>query len=425
MLLEQNLNMEKETIPFGYAKSYMFKQALSKASPHQIVYHHGIGAYSDLKSGKIFLPFVEPLDLGDLHTLLEHEEGHFKITKDEAVIPLAMDIAKARKVLNVLEDILVNEKMSKGRLEKVFKKLGGESLQITLWEHYSEGEKKKLVNKLKGKLFKDMDTKEIIKTIKDAVEVRKSFDSVGKFVRTHYRVFKRLYDVFIDDLPDDIPGPGPGKYLENHHLSNRELVKKIKKMLINLKVNSEEFARKEQYYGKRINRKYFEDVMCIKPFIQQDSRHVFLRPKVLILLDCSGSMMGQPEIRAKSFIEACLDTLDCTVIGHNQCYHVVTNDKKEVNELPMTGDEWFDKLKPKDYSCDVFVVVTDLHIDDDEAKGLFEFGKFMKAKYKYLLGCSFEHYYKHKFLNAVFKKYYVGNYEQYIEFAKKLANKLV
>jgi len=426
MLLEQNfLSMKKEIIPFGYAKSYIFKQALNKATPHQVIYHHNVGAYSDLKRGKIYLPFIEPLDLGDLKVILKHEEGHFKITKDEAIIPLTMNIIKARKVLNILEDILVNEEMSKNKLEKVFKKMGGESLQITLWKHYSKKEKEKLINKLKGKLFKYMDTEKITKTIEETVKDRKSFDSVNKFVSSHFSVFEKFYDIFENELPKDIPGSGPGDYTRNYCLPDPKLVKKIEKILKNLKVNLEEITHKEHLYGKRINRKYFEDILCIKPFIQQEAKQVFLRPKVLILLDCSGSMLGQPEVKAKSFIEACLNTLDCKVIGHNQCYHVITDNKEEINKLPMTGDEWFNKLKPEDYSCDVFVVMTDLNIDNGEADGLFDFGKSVKAKYKYLLCCSLEHYLNYDNLNAVFKRYYVGKPKQYIEFAKKLANNLI
>jgi len=415
----------EDTIPFGYAKSYIFKQALSKLTPHTLHYQHDRSAYSDLRNGRIYLPFIEPLDLGDLKVLLEHEEGHFKITKDEAIIPTGINLNKARKVLNVLEDILVNESISRSRLERVFKKLGGESLQVTLWNQYRKDEKEKVVKRLKGKLFKNLDTKEIIDTIEETVKSRKKYDRVSKFVSYDYSMFDRFYKIFKEEMPNDLPGNGPGRYDILHYLPDPELVKKFKKIFQNLKVNVEEIANKEQFYGKRINRKYVEDVVCIKPFIQRVTSQAFLRPKVLLLLDCSGSMHGKPEIKAKSFITACLETLDCKVIGHNQYYHIITDNKEEVIKLPMTGDENFNKLKPEDYNCDVFVTVTDLNIDSAEAKGLLEFGKHIKAKYRYLLICSSEYYSSYPILNEVFRRYFVGDSKQYIEFAKKLANNLV
>jgi len=416
----------EDIVPFSYAKSYIFKQALSKATPRRLYYQHDRAAYSDLYSNKIYLPFIEPLDLGDLKVLLKHEEGHFSITKDEAVIPIgSVNLSKAKKVLNVLEDILVNESISRNRLERVFKKLSGESMQVTLWNQYSRDEKEKVVNKLKGKLFKDIDTQKIIETIEKTVEIRKKYDRVSKFVSHDFNAFKEFYDVFAEEMPKDVPGNGPAKYTESFRMPNPELVKKFRKIFQNLKINVEEITNKEQFYGKRINRKYLEDAMCIKPFLQRVTSHSLLRPKVLVLLDCSGSMQGKPEIKAKSFITACLDSLDCKIIGHNQYYHVVTGNTEEVNKLPMTGDEHFNTLKPEDYSCDVFVTVTDMNIDESEAQGLLEFGKHVKAKYKYLLVCSHEYYTRYQSLNEIFKRYFVGDSNHYIEFAKKLANKLV
>ena len=421
----KNINVVKDTIPFGYAKSYIYKQALNRLSPYFVHYQHERAAYSDLMSNIIYLPFIEPLDFGDLKVLLEHEEGHFKITKEDAKVPVSLDITKARKVLNILEDMLVNESIPRNRLERVFKKLGGESLQITLWSQYSKDEKERVVNRLKGKLFKDLDTKEIIKTIETTIKDRKSFDGVNRYVNTHFEKFKKFYNIFKSDLPRDIPGNGPAEYNSGYYLPDVGLTNKFRKIFQNLKVDVEYIGNKEQFYGKRINRKYLESLVCLKPFLQRVSSHIFSRPKVLLLLDCSGSMIGQPEIKAKSFIAACLDTLDATLIGHNQYYHVVTKNKTEASKLPMTGDECFDKLKPEDYSSDVFVVISDLDISRGEARGLLRFGKHVKAKYKYLLVCSTDYYSAYPSLNEVYKRHFVGDPKQYIEFAKKLTNNLV
>jgi len=416
----------KNLQPFGYTKAYIFKKHLSKLIPYNLKYHHGRTAFSDLSSKTIYLPFVEPLDLKDLKILLEHEAKHFEITKEPIKVTKSHDLNKVKLAANVLEDIIVNETLSRKDLETVFKKLNAPSLQLTLWQHYNSEEKIKVVKKAKqNKVLKDsISDEEIIKTIDETVKTRKKYNSAKDFEWMKPALFKKYCDLF-EKPPVDSPGDGPAEMDYKGRPPDYNLVKQFERLLKAWRVKTEDSFRTEEFIGKRLNRKFIENLTHWKPFIKQYEIRTIKKPKVLILLDCSGSMGGAVEIIAKSFITACLRTIDCKVIAHNQYYHLITNIPEELAKLPMDGDECFDKLSPQEFKCDVFMVVTDINISPSESEGLYNFAQSIRATHKYLLGCSAVHFNNHLHLNRVFKRYYVRNASQFAEFAKKLVGQFI
>ena len=407
--------------PFSFTKSFIIKRKLQKLTDKRIIYQYNIKtAYCNLKTNTIYLPFVEPLEFSDLKILLEHEKKHFEITKKVAKLRADVNLVKAQKVLNLLEDIIINESISRKRLETVFKKLRADTEQLTLWQHFDDKEKITMTNKLKrAGIFKDIDTEKIIDTIDKTVKIRKEYSSLHDFVSCKYSTFKEYYNLFDDSVSDD-PGDGPGEYDLHYNLPDWDLMKKFEKLIKNLKTVSTEEYRDETFVGHRINRKFFEDISCIKPFTKKTTVTSVNLPKIVILLDCSGSMAGYSEKVAKSFIVACLRHLDATLIAHNQYYTNVIKNPETAIKLPMTGDEHFHKLQPQQYSCDIFIVITDVDISEEEARGLKEFGEKVSAKRKYILCVDSDYYSAHDELDKTFTRVLIDDTAKFIEFVKKL-----
>jgi len=406
--------------PFPFWKSHIIKSKLTKSTPYRVIYQsHTPTAYSNLTTNTIYLPFIEPLEYGDLVTLLKHEEKHFKVTKKPAYISTRYNIAKAQKILNILEDIIINEGESRSRLERIFKKLGTDSEQITLWGHFSEEEKKKIVDKLKGELFKkDVSTEKIIEVMEKVIKTRKKYDSLREFVYREESVFDEYYRIFVDKSEKYERGDGPCEYDSSYYRPETGIVKTFEKILRNFNIKSSEIFYEKNYIGKRINRSFLENLTEIKPFKRTKEILEMKRPKIIILLDCSGSMKGEPEKLAKAFIVACLRQIDCKVIAHNQYYHIETDNEQTIIKLPMTGDEWFNTINPKMYKTDILAVITDMNISDEEAIGLRRFGEAVKAVRKYIL--CVRNNSKHEELNGVYRRVYIGEKEKFIDFVKRL-----
>ena len=410
---------EKLLKPFPFSKSFLMKKKLQKLTDKKIIYTTSRNAYCNLNTKKIFLPFVEPLEYDDLKTLLEHEEKHFSITKCPAKIPKTINIVKAQRVLNYLEDMVVNKHLKREKLERIFKKLSAEREQLTLWLHYDNKEKLNIIRKLKRlNVFRDIPDEEIVSTIDETIKEREKYDSVRDFVTYSPETFRKYYELFSDNYDDT--GDGPCVYEERYNLPDWDLMKKFEKLIKNLKTVSMEEYRDETFIGHRINRKFFEDISCIKPFNKKTIITSVNLPKIVILLDCSGSMVGYPEKVAKSFIVACLRHLETVLVAHNQYYTNIVKNPETAVKLPMTGDEHFHKLQPKQYSCDIFVVITDMNINDREAKGLKEFGEKVSAKRKYILCVDPEHYSSYPELDNIYRRVAIDTSEKFLQFVKHL-----
>ena len=405
--------------PFPFWKSHVIKNKLTKSTPYKVIYQsHTPTAYSNLITNTIYLPFIEPLEYGDLLTLLKHEEKHFKITKKPACIKTRYNIAKAQKILNILEDIIINEGESRSKLERIFKKLCTDSEQVTLWGHFSEEEKKKIVDRLKGKLFKDISTEKIVEVIEKTIKARKKHESLREFVYKKEEIFDEYYRIFVDKSEDYERGDGPCEYDSSYHIPKTEVIKEFEKIIRNFNIKSSEMFYEKSYIGKRINRSFLENLTEIKPFKRTKEIIETKKPKIVILLDCSGSMIGDPEILAKAFIVACLRHLDCKVIAHNQYYHIETKSERTIVKLSMTGDEWFHLLDPKMYKTDILAVITDMQISDVEAEGLKRFGEAVKAVRKYILCVNYSS--KHEELNRIYHRVHIKEKEKFIDFVKRL-----
>ena len=233
----------------------------------------------------------------DLKTFLDHELLHFEITKKPAKFEKSYNITKAQFVSNILEDIIINEKLKRSSLERVYKKMTGDkekaASMITLWGHFTDEEKRKVVEEgLKKGIFKDKYTvDEIIETIEYTIKERKSENSLYDFVEWYDSTFKKFYNLFRDDTACELaPSNGPAEYDSSYNKPDWNLFKEISKILQRFKIKTQHTTIEKKFYGKRLNRKFYEDPSEIYPFKHKYTKTQIRKPKILCILDCSGSM---------------------------------------------------------------------------------------------------------------------------------------
>jgi len=389
--------MEQQQYPY-YEQYFIRKKLLDYAKKEGFdnikIFNSNLDlSYSDLSINKVFIPFNKKYTLQDFKTMLQHELLHFKLSKN------IYDFGdqQLKIINNVIEDMYINKNINRSKLEQVYKKYSMSGFdkinRLFIWYHLTEEEKERLTDYLAKKgIIKEDGKEEFKKLIDELLEEREKYDDNYSFVNKNIDKLEKLLEFFIIPLPKEV-GDGPCEPDKHYNLPNFDLLKSILKLIRKMKTYSEVVVEYKQFYGKKVNRKYIEDIQEIYPFRHKKTYININKPKITIILDSSGSMKGMPEERAKSFIVPVLQELDAVLIAHNDFKTVITRNPQMSIKIPMQGDERFDKLKEKlkeqnfewPIKTDILICITDLVIDKEEAEGLQKLFNETKARKKYLL----------------------------------------
>ena len=437
--------MIHEKHPYTYVETYFAKRELEKDLKKYsddiklIPGYHGT-ASSNLRARTVALPFTHPLTFSDLKTLLEHEIGHFKITVEPpkfSCYSRSIDLTKANVVCNILDDIIINESQSRAKLEDIHYKLVGNdektlvANRLTLWKHLDYNEKEKVIKVCQevGIIHDDIKIDEIIDIFDDTVDIRKDSSSLYEFIDKDYDDFMDFYELFTDQLYDigGMIGDGHCEYKGYWNPPDKDLYNKLCSYLQRFKYTTQHDTIEKQFYGKRINRRFINKCPDeIYPFKHKYTKTTVHEPTITCILDCSGSMEGSPERRAKSFLCAALKHTRTAVIAHNECFTEIIRDEHTMERLPMDDDESFDKLPNKlkklnyQIKSDFLVVVTDLRIDSDEADGLNKVIEDAQVRKKYLL--CVEPTRINKYPQIKLKRINIADNDRMIKFCKQLVS---
>ncbi len=403
-------------------------------------------SYVDLDVNKVFLPFLKKYSFGDLKILFQHELLHIKKSKKMFI----SDEYEFNYVNNLIEDIYINQFINKNKLISIFKKISKdkndfENMKILLWKHLNEDEKDKLLEKLeKSEVI--IEKEKVKRLLEKILEERENHESNFEFNQINGHLVKQLASLFRIATPQNyqdnkngknknvvptglqnILSNGPSNFPSSYaNLPDFELLKKISKLINNLKSYSEVQVQYKKFYGKKINRKYVEDLTEIYPFKQKNTFVDVKKPNIIIILDCSGSMQGEPEKRAKAFIVPVLQKLNATLIAKNQYYTKITKNPQEAMKLYMEGDDDFDELpeKLKKYGywpikTDILISVSDLEISRSEIEGLNNVIEQINARKKYLLCVNEENMDKYEDIVKI-PRISISDNEKMLNFVKKL-----
>jgi len=421
--------------PYDFVDEYFATRRLERSlrkkghTFEKIYPSSGIEAFSNLYSGAIYLPFKYPFDMFDLETLLNHEVGHFEITQEPAEINvMQFDFEKANTAMNIIEDILVNGELPRRSLERVNKKYTGEKSSLTLWEHYTKEERKKVIEMwIEHGILKEGEIEEIYNVIEKTIKKRKKYDSAKEFYEKNEKgVFTDFYNLLTDSPKAPGIGDGPATMMEKPNHRNERLFKELDKIFRRFNTQRVVEQLEESFIGSRISRRYVESPFELYPFVKNKEKIAIEKPQILGVMDCSGSMVGKAEILAKTFLEALVANTDASIIAMNEDYHRLVKSIMEIETLVMGDDEGFEELpsvafelgvQPK---ADIFLIITDMVLATNELEGLDYFGSKVKASRKYLLCVEASRVFEHEEYFKDFKRIPFEKAENAIELAKRL-----
>ncbi len=420
--------------PYSFYEAYFAKRKLQKLTNKKLIYTTNLTMpHCDLSANTIYLPFVHPLTLKDLKILLKHEELHFKYTKytpDIFILSnnLQRPAATVHKALNYLEDMYINKHISRNDLERIIKKIGHEK-HITLFYHYKDDERKEAIEYMKeiGELKEDINVDEAVELFNEAIEKREKYDSLEEFVKNEEELVSKIIELYNDT--NELVGSGPTPQSNTSVPPDFDLLKKFNKILRRFRTITRETIYEEKMYGKRINRKFIETPVCIKPFVHKYDKTTVHKPNILMLIDTSGSMHGRPMAIAKALVMSILQNCNAKAIFHGQYIHAVVTEPSQVKYIPADGDDDFNTLRveeAKKYNPDIFILISDNIIDKQEALNLYDYVKSINANKKYYLVTCDDDPYDYKFFDEVMKRIIVETDEdKFIEFLKKLVAQYV
>lgn len=391
-----------------YYQRYFLKRKIEKyikdtygeKSGYKIVFPNITYSTSCPITKTILLPPLANISLNTLKILAEHEADHIRMRGeflyDYDYLKRYPMLNVAELVMHIIEDNVINKGLmkdghSKGSICKVMDEFGFKGLSYLSLIDDKEERLKIIKNYIKSGLFKkDAKAEEIDKLIETLV--RKLKRNTREAITSEE--FKRLYKLInvkskVDSDGAHNPTCGAKYHLKSHGISydsGRRLpdfkyVQKIRQIIRRLKVIREEEKENTQFYGKKLNRAYIHSDTEYKPFINKMHKVSISNPKILVLVDFSGSMVGEHEKIAKTFTVAIMQEFSNSVVITSQ-YHgnpliKVVNTTNELINMYATGDEGFDSLewffnenRELLSNAEMFVLISDLVIDSSELKGL-------------------------------------------------------
>jgi len=369
--------------------------------------------FSSVLFKSIYLPLAF-INLKEAELLLKREEQ--KIQRPFTPKSKGIDI-----VIDVLNNLLFTPKTIPESRKGLFSKLHPRHL-IDAWAYYNEREKESVVNKLKKeKILKEtVDTQQAIQTIDEVYESLKAYHSAEEFIDRNLSLYKKFESLFNLDNSFCI-GDGHSSYSDYFNNPDWNLVREVRRIIKHLKKPVVLEERTEAFIGKKLNRRFILDDACVKPFEYKKERKQINTPKVGIIIDFSGSMEGKPEIRAKTLATAFLqERIANEILVKNEYFEDIVKTVEQLRSKPATGDERFDTLKSKEYvkDKDIILIITDLNIDEKEAKGLYRFIK-EKEKNVIILCVNPKYFDAHK-KELPLRRYDFSKKEDLITVAKKL-----
>jgi len=409
----------------------------------------------------ILLPPLANVSTITLKILADHEAEHIKMRReymrDYRYLKKYAMLNVAELVMHIIEDNVINEGLkeigtNEGRIRKAMDDFGFGGLSYLSLIEDREKKIKVINNYIKSGLFKEEAKAEEIDELISTL-VSKLKRSVRDTIESEE--FRRLYNLINtkshtrtsrDDVMDSTISKGAKLHLKGHGISydsgyslpNFKYVQRIRQIIKRLKVVREEEKEITQFYGKKLNRAYIHNDIEYKPFINKFHRLSINNPKILMLIDFSGSMCGEHEKIAKTFAVAIMQEFNNAVVIASQ--HVmnpiikVVNTTNELINLYPTGDEGFDSLSEffseNRYlmnDAEMFVLISDLIIDDEELDGLLNTVGKLKIP-KVVAWTTYEEeegeikYTIEKLKSNKFKIYSIIRIHDTVELAKRMLN---
>ena len=348
--------------------------------------------------------------MNDFEGLIQHEKAHKE-----------RNISIHNTIDNIIEDIVINSDIPQTvRINQKIAEEEKEDLIKKVWLTKDEiKEKIRNIDDLKYLTtilnFKGKEREEIFNTLKERnviVESKelKEFEEEFERQKEEKDNFSNCEDFFTKDFQDrmknndsQISGDGttnsPRKlwdvdYCTSYSSNEIKALKDILKKLIT-PVNEE--IRTKSQTGKRISREFLEKRLLseLNPLEARKEVITDNKPnKLLVLVDCSGSMRYTPEKLSKEFIVALKETGDFTfdILFKNE-YEEILKSSDEISSewishIHSHDDEGFDDFKVNLNRYNKLVLFTDFDISNSEEEGLLKAVK--KIPLKYAISFSFK-----------------------------------